>query len=139
MHGAEGVAEHGIAATAFIEPGPQGTGLRLSLTPRWGAPESRDVFWQSDYAMRGMRRDPGTRSFMFDGRIGYGLALRARPGTLEPFGAVGGSLRADSRARLGLRYGAGGHGASRYEVSTERVAGIGRVDYRVLLVAEARF
>ena len=79
MHGGEGVAEHGIAATAFIEPGAQGTGLRLSLTPRWGAPESRDVFWRSDYAMRGMRHDPGARRFMFDGRIGYGLALRGRP------------------------------------------------------------
>ena len=140
MHGGAGVAEHGIAATAFIEPGPQGTGLRLSLTPRWGAPEFRDVFRQSDYAMRGMHHDPGSRRFMLDGRIGYGLALRGRPGTLEPFGAVGGSPQSDSRVRLGVRYGPGGrHGTSRYEVSTERVAGMGRVDYRMLLVAEARF
>ncbi|MCY4012691.1 MAG: autotransporter outer membrane beta-barrel domain-containing protein [Gammaproteobacteria bacterium] len=140
MHGAEGVAEHGIAATAFIEPGPRGTGLRLSLTPRWGAPESRDVFWQSDYTMRGMRPGAPRRHWMLDAQVGYGLALRGRPGRLEPFSAIAGSPGTDSRGRVGVRYEAGGgHGVSRYEVSTERVEGVGRVDHRLLLVAEARF
>ena len=140
MHRGEGVAEHGIAATAYIEPGPRGTGLRLSLTPRWGTPESRDVFWQSDQALRGMRPDPDGGHWMLDAQVGYGFALRGRPGRLEPFGALAGSPRTTSRARAGVRYEtAGGHGASRYEVSTERVAGMRRVDHRLLLRAEARF
>ena len=143
LHGGDGVAEHGLAATVFVEPGPKATGWRLSLTPRWGTVAFRDVFWQRNADLHNLaraRREPG---WTLDGRVGYGFGLRGRPGTLTPFTEFDVARTAASRARFGVRFQPDGTPPDRrssFELASERVVHAGYpVDNRLLFVAEARF
>ena len=112
-----------------MEPGAGATGLRLSLTPRWGTAESRDVFWREDYALRGVSHAPEHPHLAFDGRLGYTFALRGARGTVQRFGEVVDSRTDSSRARIGLRYEIDPTDTGRptlLELSSERVDFAGR-------------
>ena len=139
-HGAEGVAESAVAATVFLEPGANAGGLRLSLTPRWGAAESRDVFWGSDYALRRIVERSPKAEWALDGRVGYGFVWR-EDGLFTPYGEFDLGRHGESRARVGFRYERDGRldGPVRLDLLGERLVRAGhRAEGGVLVRLEAR-
>ena len=145
MHGAEGYSETGASATVVVEPGSNGTGLRLSLTPRWGgADDGMDVFWRKDAGngLQAFQREM-ERGWGAAGRVDYGVAGQGRRGgeaTLRPFGEVD-VAEDNQRVRVGMAY----HFQSpsdkplKLELSSERVKQSAGTEQRVLLTAEGRF
>ena len=139
-HGAQGVAETGVAATVFVEPGSGAGGLRMSLSPRWGDAESRDVFWRPDYALRRIAHEPREPEWTLDGRVGYGARWR-EDGLLTPFGEFDLGRRGESRSRVGLSYERDEPlaGSMRIDLFGERLVRTGhQAEGAVLLRLEAR-
>ena len=146
-HDAEGYSETGASATLVVSPrGADGRGLRLSVSPRWGAGgEATDVFFQRDYAARAAQRHTtgGTayEEWRTNARVEYGMGLRGRAGTVTPFAEtdVGGAQ--GQRARLGFSYETKArHGQPlRFNVSGERVRDARGTEHRLLVGAEGRF
>ena len=142
LHGADGYRENGLAATAFLEPGGSGRGLRLSLTPRWGSPDWTGRLWRPDAAGPAAPRGDEP-AWMLDGRAGYGLGLRGGPGSATPFAEMGLTPDGRDRARVGVAYELGAAKdlpTSRFEMSVERAEHArGIMHTRLLVVVEGRF
>ena len=145
MHGAEGYSETGASATLVVEPSGN-RGLRLSVSPRWGgASEATDVFFRRDYAAQMARRGGAERAdaaydeWRMNARVGYGMALRGRDGTMTPFAETDVSGPA-KRARMGFSYETQTRsGPVRFGVAGERAEGARGKENRLLLTAEGRF
>ncbi len=145
MHGAEGYSETGASATLVVEPSGN-RGLRLSVSPRWGgASEATDVFFRRDYAAQMARRGGAERAdtaydeWRMNARVGYGMALRGRDGTMTPFAETDVSGPA-KRSRMGFSYETQTRsGPVRFGVAGERAEGARGKENRLLLTAEGRF
>ena len=141
-HGMAATEERGFAATFFVEPDAQGRGWRLSLSPRRGDAEWTDRFSRSPSALAAgvaRRAQPG---WQWQARVGYGLSMRGRPGTLTPFAEVDTNGPGGARTRLGAACEmTGGARRIRLEALLERAGGgrSGGDGRRVLVTAEARF
>lgn len=146
----EEYSETGGSASLVVAPGANGRGLSLSVTPRWGgAADATDELWERGGALsaRKLRHlgnlgDVEAARWGVAGRIGYGLPLRQRQGTVTPFGEVNVANAEDQRTRVGIRYAIdrlGGDSAMRFEFSGERVEREHGVEHRFLLTAEGRF
>ena len=153
MHDGESEEEYsetGGSASLVVAPGANGRGLSLSVTPRWGgAADATDELWERNGALSarklrhlGNLEDVESARWGVAGRIGYGLPLRQRQGTVTPFGEVNVANAEDQRTRVGIRYAIdrlGGDSPMRFEFSGERVEREHGAEHRFLLTAEGRF
>lgn len=146
MQGDEEYSETGASATLVVAPGgDRGRGLRLSVSPRWGgASDATDVFFQRDYAARAAQRHntgAAYEEWRMNARVGYGMPLRGRAGTVTPFAETDVAGASGKRTRVGFSYETKArHGAPvRFNVSGERVGDPRGTDHRLLLSAEGRF
>ena len=145
MHGADGYSETGASATLVVAPSGN-RGLRLSVSPRWGgASEATDVFFRRDYAAQMARRGGASRAeaayseWRMNARVGYGMALRGRGGTMTPFAETDLS-GTGKRARMGFSYETQARsGPLRFDVASERAKHARGSEHRLLLTAEGRF
>jgi hypothetical protein len=143
-HSAEDYDEYGVSVTASLAPRPDGTGLSLSVSPRWGAATGgADALWREDgLGAHGLGPDE-REALSLDARTGYGL--RAMGGLLTSFGELGLLEQNRRRLRLGLRFdvtkpGGAPDGLS-IELSGERYESGERTapDHRVSLTGRLRF
>ena len=146
MQGEEDYSETGASATVIVEPGSNGKGLRLSLSPRWGgADDSMDVFWQRDRGngLQAFKREM-ERGWGVAGRVDYGVAVNGRRGdaaTVRPFGEVDVVDDDNQRLRVGMAYEleSDAERPLKFEISSERVEREVGTEQRYLLTAEGRF
>ena len=146
MQGEEDYSETGASATVIVEPGSNGKGLRLSLSPRWGgADDSMDVFWQRDRGngLQAFKREM-ERGWGVAGRVDYGMAVNGRRGnaaTVRPFGEVDVVDDDNQRLRVGMAYEleSDADRPLKFEISSERVEREVGTEQRYLLSAEGRF
>ena len=146
MQGEEDYSETGASATVIVEPGSNGKGLRLSLSPRWGgADDSMDVFWQRDRGngLQAFKREM-ERGWGVAGRVDYGMAVNGRRGdaaTVRPFGEVDVVDDDNQRLRVGMAYEleSDAERPLKFEISSERVERDVGTEQRYLLSAEGRF
>ena len=146
MQGEEDYSETGASATVIVEPGSNGKGLRLSLSPRWGgADDSMDVFWQRDRGngLQAFKREM-ERGWGVAGRVDYGMAVNGRRGdaaTVRPFGEVDVVDDDNQRLRVGMAYEleSDSERPLKFEISSERVERDVGTEQRYLLTAEGRF
>lgn len=146
MQGEEDYSETGASATVIVEPGSNGKGLRLSLSPRWGgADDSMDVFWQRDRGngLQAFKREM-ERGWGVAGRVDYGMAVNGRRGdaaTVRPFGEVDVVDDDNQRLRVGMAYEleSDAERPLKFEISSERVEREVGTEQRYLLSAEGRF
>lgn len=148
-HSSEDYEESGVNLTVSVLPLSDGSGLRLSLSPRWGHDDQltglmSPGFWSGPgcCALEGVVR-PG---WSVDATAGYGILSPRLRGIVVPFAELR-RMRHDVRAaagggvRVGMRYALAGH--SRRLFNVEFSAGqtyrlhreLGHVEVR----AEARF
>ena len=151
MHDAEEYEESGASATLVVAPGSNGRGLSLSVAPRWGgAADATDALWRRDDAFsaanaareaaRGFQ--DGDARWGVAGRIGYGMPLKQRKGTVTPFGEVDMASAEQQRTRVGVKYAIdrlGGDGAIQFEFSGERVERARGTEHRFSVTAQGRF
>ena len=151
MHDAEEYEESGASATLVVAPGSNGRGLSLSVAPRWGgAADATDALWRRDDAFsaanaareaaRGFQ--DGDARWGVAGRIGYGMPLKQRKGTVTPFGEVDMASAEQQRTRVGVKYAIdrlGGDGAIQFEFSGERVERPRGTEHRFSVTAQGRF
>ena len=151
MHDAEEYEESGASATLVVAPGSNGRGLSLSVAPRWGgAADATDALWRrgdafsaanaAREAARGFQ--DGDARWGVAGRIGYGMPLKQRKGTVTPFGEVDMASAEQQRTRVGVKYAIdrlGGDGAIQFEFSGERVERARGTEHRFSVTAQGRF
>ena len=151
MHDDEEYEESGASATLVVAPGSNGRGLSLSVAPRWGgAANATDALWRRDDAFsaanaareaaRGFQ--DGDARWGVAGRIGYGMPLKQRKGTVTPFGEVDMASAEQQRTRVGVKYAIdrlGGDGAIQFEFSGERVERVRGTENRFSVTAQGRF
>ena len=125
--------------------GAGGRGLRLSVSPSWGgASEATDVFFRRDYAAQAAQRHTAGAAYddwRMNARVGYGMPLRGRAGTVTPFAETDLASSGGKRARVGFAYETRTtHGTPlRFDVAGERAQGARGTEHRVLVRAEGRF
>ena len=103
LHSAENYEEYGLSATASVTPRSDGTGLSLSLTPRWGDDMGgADTLWR-DNGLGLLGSSSSYRNAMsLDARVGYGV--RAMNGLLTPFSEFGLRDEDSQYWRVGARF-----------------------------------
>ena len=151
MHDDEEYEESGASATLVVAPGSNGRGLSLSVAPRWGgAADATDALWRRGDAFSAANAArEAARGFQDEdarwgvaGRIGYGMPLKQRKGTVTPFGEVDMASAEQQRTRLGVKYAIdrlGGDGAIQFEFSGERVERARGTEHRFSVTAQGRF
>ena len=136
-------SETGGSATLMVAPGTNGRGLSLSLSPRWGASaDSTDQLWRNNGPVSARDFHKMDASWGVAGRIGYGLPMKQRQGTVTPFGEVNVAGAEQQRTKVGIRYAIdrlGGDSPMRFEFSGERVEREHGAEHRVMFTAEGRF
>ena len=103
LHSADGYREHGASVTARYAASPDGLGLSLALSPRWGAGAQGggvEALWRDQALQRTLYGMPVQQSAL-DGAVGYGIAAPRLGGLLTAFGEF--DVGAGQSARSGIR------------------------------------
>ena len=141
LHSAENYEEYGLSATASVTPRSDGSGLSLSLSPRWGEETGgTGTLWRDDSLglLDSSSNDPNTMSL--DTRLGYGI--RTENGLLTPFSQFGLRDEGNLYWRVGTRFESGviDPGALSLELSGEWRESSGSVtEHRIGLISRMRF
>ena len=138
-HGARGYREWGAQGLIRVDPGAQGSGISLTLAPRWGAAESgvdrlRSLAHMGNLAGT-VSSAPGRR---VEAELGYGFGLAGARGVVTPYAGI--ALGAARRAALTA--------GTRWHISPETTLALkgmredgtrGRPEYRIVLNGRARW
>ena len=121
-HQAQDFRERGFGVTVRLDPGADGTGLSLQVSPAWGAQSSgAGTMWNNQGMMgagsaAGRGEELGWLPGWTQGEVGYGMTTWGGRGLLTPFGRLDsqgpGSLRMGGGLRLALPTFLGGGGQS---------------------------
>ena len=120
-HQAQDFQERGFGVTVRLDPGADGTGLSLQVSPAWGAQSSgAGTMWNQQGMMGGSVAGTGEELGWLpgwtQGEVGYGMRTWGGRGLLTPFGRLDsqgpGSLRMGGGLRLQLPTFLGGGGQS---------------------------
>ena len=121
-HQAQDFRERGFGVTVRLDPGADGTGLSLQVSPAWGAQNSgAGTMWNHQGMMgggsaAGRGEELGWLPGWTQGEVGYGMRTWGGRGLLTPFGRLDsqgpGSLRMGGGLRLALPTFLGGGGQS---------------------------
>ena len=102
IHTAENYKEQGFSVAAVLSAGEGGSGLSMSLAPRWGArTESAGTLWRDRDLREVAEGRPGVGPGSLDAKIGYGLEMRDGESMLTPFGELNLSGSDSQRAQIG--------------------------------------
>ena len=103
LHSAENYEEYGLSATASMTPRSDGTGLSLSLSPRWGDDTGgADTLWRDESLGLLGSSSSNRNTISLDARVGYGV--RAMNGLLTPFSEFGVRDEDSQYWRIGARF-----------------------------------
>ena len=103
LHSAENYEEYGLSATASVTPRSDGTGLSLSLSPRWGDDTGgADTLWRDESLGLLGSSSSNRNAISLDARVGYGV--RAMNGLLTPFSEFGVRDEDSQYWRIGARF-----------------------------------
>ena len=142
LHSAENYEEYGLSATASVTPRSDGTGLSLSLSPRWGDDTGgADTLWRDDgLGLLGGSSSNDRNAISLDARVGYGV--KAMNGLLTPFSEFGLREEDSQYWRIGARFDRtrANPGALSLELSGERRESLGGDhEHRVGLISRMQF
>ena len=103
--------ERGLGGSLRLDPGADGRGLSLSLTPAWGDTASGvERLWDQDVA--GLATDDTAANdnvpqMRLDGELGYGFGTFGGHGLLTPYGGFSLAGEGSRRYRIGGRFAIG--------------------------------
>ena len=132
--------EWGASASVRIDPGGDGRGLSLAITPTWGSAASEaEQLWSARNA--GQLGDAGDfkAEQRLDAKLGYGLGAPHGWGVVTPWAGLSLADGAERTLRTGLRWKAADSATVALEAAREDNAAQGRPDHAVMLRANVRF
>ena len=142
LSSADEYKEYGASLTASLSPRPDGMGLSMSVSPRWGAgtTSGADTLWREEGIGSPGPGSAESRALSLNTRVSYGVA--AQRGVLAPFGEFDLQEQGRRRIRMGARFSLTRSlpGALSVEVSGERYESRGDdPDHRVGVTGRLRF
>ena len=106
-HDDNGYEEWGASFAVRVDPGQDGRGLSLSITPAWGNTASNtEQLWATRTADELARAEPFDAGRRIDAELGYGIQGPSGIGTLTPYGGFSLANDAGRTLRTGLRWNA---------------------------------
>ena len=106
-HADEHYDEWGASFAVKVDPGNDGRGLSLSITPTWGnTANEAGQLWTTRTADELARAEPFDAGRRIDAELGYGIQGPSGIGTLTPYGGFSLANDAGRTLRTGLRWNA---------------------------------
>ena len=142
LSSADDYKEYGASVTASFSPRPDGMGLSMSVSPRWGAGSASgaDTLWREEGIGSTGTGLADNRALSLNTRMSYGVATLR--GVLAPFGEFDLREQGHRRMRMGARFSPrrSEPEALSLEVSGERYENGGAdPDHRVSITGRLRF
>ena len=142
LSSADDYKEYGASVTASFSPRPDGMGLSMSVSPRWGAGSASgaDTLWREEGIGSTGTGSADSRALSLNTRMSYGVATLR--GALAPFGELDLREQGRQRVRMGARFTPrrSEPEALSLEVSGERYENGGAdPDHRVSITGRLRF
>ena len=132
--------EWGASFAVRINPGSDGRGLSLSLTPTWGSAASQaEQLWSTRTAEDLVRNAEFEADRRIDAELGYGVGGPGGFGTLTPYGALSLANSDERTVRTGLRWKASQSATRGLEAAREERAGDEPANHALMLRAQMRF
>ena len=97
---ANGYDEDGFSVKATMNPSANGTGLSLSVEPRWGNSDMRDTFWSAQQQVNSLALNTGNS---VRSEIGYGFLVDSDQMLVAPFARVDHSAESRTQTLFGAR------------------------------------
>ena len=148
-HSSDSYEEQGLALVVGVFPCPDGTGLSMSLNPRWGVADGFPGWEDAFLGDFGTARTAARRGWSMDTRLGYGFRMRRASGVVTTFAEFdtardmprNGGPATDQDISLGVRFdlGASASESLSAELSVGRRDRIDGPETRVMLALDIRF
>ena len=139
-HEAQGYEEWGASASLKLVPDASGRGLSISLTPTWGAPQSKSAhLWSAQEASElegDTRFEPKTR---LEAEMGYGIAARKTHGLITPYLGLTHGESEEQVLKAGTRWEIAPQATTRVEISRARGSAQGERENTIRIGAELRW
>ena len=132
--------EWGASFAVRIDPGSDGRGLSLSITPTWGSAASEaDQLWSTRTAEDLVSENTFEAERRVDAALGYGVGGPGGFGTLTPYAGLSLANSAKRTVRSGVRWNASENATLGLEAVREQGAETQGTNHAVLLRAQVRF
>ena len=139
-HDDDAYEEWGASAAVRIDPGSDGRGLSLSITPTWGNTASKaEQLWATRTAEDLVGNAEFEAEQRLDAELGYGVRGPGGWGTLTPFGGLTLSGGAGRTLRTGLRWKASQSATVGLEATREDGTGEAPGNHALMLRAAVRW
>ena len=139
-HDDDAYREWGASAAVRIDPGSDGRGLSLSITPTWGSAASEaEQLWSTRTANDLVGADRFEAEQRLEAELGYGVGGPYRWGTLTPYGGLTLAGGAGRTLRTGLRWKAADSATVSLEGTREESGTAQAPTNALMLRAEIRF
>ena len=139
-HDDDAYEEWGASASLRIDPGSDGRGLSLAITPTWGSAASEaEQLWSARNAGQLGGAGDFKAEQRLDAELGYGLGAPHGWGVVTPWAGLSLADGAERTLRTGLRWKAADSATVALEAAREDNATQGRPDHAVMLRANVRF
>ena len=132
--------EWGASAAIRIDPGSNGRGMSLTITPTWGSAASEaEQLWSTRTAEDLIGAESFEAEQRLDAELGYGLSGPYGWGTLTPYGGLTLADGAGRTLRTGVRWKASESATVGLEATREDGAGDDAANHAIMLRAQMRF
>ena len=132
--------EWGASFAVRVDPGNDGRGLSLSITPTWGnAASEAEQLWSTRTAEDLVNDNAFDADRRVDAELGYGVGGPGGFGTLTPYAALSLTNNTERTLRGGLRWNASESATLGIEAAREDGAGNEAVNHALMLRAQMRF
>ena len=139
-HDEDAYEEWGASFAVRIDPGSDGRGLSLSITPTWGSAASEaEQLWSTRTAEDLVGNTEFEAEQHLDAELGYGVRGPGGWGTLTPFGGLTLADSARRTLRTGLRWKASQRATVGLETTREDGTGEGPANHALMLRAAMRW
>ena len=139
-HNDDAYEEWGASASVRIDPGSDGRGMSLTITPTWGsAASAAEQLWGAGAATRLVGSEAFEAKTHLDTEIGYGLGAPQGWGVVTPYAGVTLSDGAQRTLRGGLRWNASQSATMALEAERQDEGEDASPTNAVMLRAQVRF
>ena len=139
-HADEHYDEWGASFAVKVDPGNDGRGLSLSITPTWGSAASEaEQLWVTRTADDLVRADEFDARRRLDAELGYGVQGPNGRGTLTPYGGFSLANGAERTLRTGVRWNGSQNATFGLEGTREEAAGAQRTSHALMIRGELRW
>ena len=139
-HDDDAYEEWGASASVRVEPGSDGRGMSLTITPTWGSAASEaEQLWGAGDASKLVGSETFEAKTHLDTEVGYGIGGPLGMGTLTPYAGLSLADGAERTLRAGLRWKASRSATVALEAERQNEGAEASPTNALMLRAQVRF